>query len=153
MGWAKREPVTNLVVLGDEEGNKKRVGGLLVGCPKDRLYPDKTNYELVQQDGEVLVLSGSASLRNQLGESDVGKFVKCEFNGWGSSRNGKFKDIAVFVNDGTELTDVMKKWPRFAEFQNGGKSKAKAPAAAKPASDDFEEFPGALTDEDDDLPF
>ena len=154
MTWAKREPVTNLVVLGDEEGNKKKVGGLLIGCPRDRMYPDKTNYELVQQDGEVQVLSGSASLRNQLGEADVGKFVKCEFTGWGKSANGKYKAIDVYVFDG-EPTDVMKKWPRYAEFQNGAKKPAAA-SASKPQSqpsDDFEEFPGALQDEDDDLPF
>ena len=156
MAWAKREPVTNLVVLGDEEGNKKKVGGLLIGCPKDRMYPDKTNYELVQQDGEVQVLSGSASLRNQIGEADVGKFVKMEFTGWGKSANGKYKAIEVFVYDG-ELTDVMKKWPRLAEFQNGAakpKEKAKAAAPASGGADDFEEWPsGGLVEEDDDLPF
>jgi single-strand DNA-binding protein len=32
-------------------------------------------------------------------------------------------------------------------------TKAKAGATAGAASDDFEEFPGALQDEDDDLPF
>lgn len=147
MGWNKREPTSNLVVLGDEEGNKKKVGGLLIGCPKDRLYPDKTNYELVQQNGEVQVLSGSASLRNQLGESDIGKFVKCEFTGWGKSANGKYKAIDVNVWDG-ELNEVMKKWPRYDEFSNG-KPKAKA---AAPATDD--DFPGDNpADDDDDLPF
>jgi hypothetical protein len=100
MTWTKREPVTNLVVLGDEEGNKKKVGGLLIGCPKDRMYPEKTNYELVQQDGEVQVLSGSASLRNQIGEGDIGKFVKMEFTGWGKSANGKYKAIEVNIWDG-----------------------------------------------------
>lgn len=147
MGWGKREPVTNLAVLGDEEGNRKKIGGLLVGCPKDRMYPDKTNYELVQQDGEVLVLSGSASLRNQIGEADVGKFVKCEFTGWGKSANGKYKAIEVFVYDG-EPTDAMKKWPRYGEVPT---PKATAKAAAAPAHDDFEEFSGA--NQDDDLPF
>lgn len=148
MTWTKREAVTNLAVLGDEEGNKKKVGGLLIGCPRDRMYPDKTNYELVQKDGEVLVLSGSASLRNQLGESDVGKFVKCEFTGWGKSPNGKYKVIEVFVYDG-EPNEDMKKWPRFGEFGSGAKPKA-AVKATVPADED--EFPGAMQD-DDDLPF
>lgn len=150
MSWEKREPVTNLAVLGDEDGNKKKVGGLLIGLPKDRMYPDKVNYELVQQDGEVLVLSGSASLRNQIGEADIGKFIKCEFTGWGKSPNGKFKAIDVFVYGG-EPNDVMKKWPRFAEFQKNGK-----PATSKPAvqtDSDFEDFPAAMEEESDDLPF
>jgi hypothetical protein len=155
MTWTKREPVTNLVVLGDEEGNKKKVGGLLIGCPKDRMYPDKTNYEIVQKDGEVQVLSGSASLRNQIGESDIGKFIKCEFTGWGKSANGKYKAIDVNVWDG-EPDATMKAWPRYAEFANGATKKA-APAATKTKAaapvDEFEEFPGALRDEDDDLPF
>lgn len=145
MTWTKREPVTNLVVLGDEEGNKKKVGGLLIGCPRDRMYPDKTNYELVQQDGEVQVLSGSASLRNQIGEADIGRFVKCEFTGWGKSANGKYKAIEVQVYEG-EPTDAMKKWPRFAEFQKNGK---KAPVTQKQVEDEFDAAPV----EEDDLPF
>lgn len=151
MTWTKREAVTNLAVLGDEEGNKKKIGGLLIGCPRDRMYPDKTNYELVQKDGEVVVLSGSASLRNQLGEADVGKFVKCEFTGWGKSPNGKYKVIEVFVFDG-EPTDDMKKWPRYGEFTNGNGKKAATKAAA-PAQADDDDFPGALQDDTDDLPF
>jgi single-strand DNA-binding protein len=41
------------------------------------------------------------------------------------------------------------------EAANGARSRAAAPAKAKAASggDDFEDFPGALADEDDDLPF
>lgn len=148
MSWEKREPVTNLVVLGDEEGNKKKAGGLLIGCPKDRMYPEKTNYELLQQNGEVQVLSGSASLRNQIGESDIGKFVRVEFTGWGKSPNGKYKAIEVFVFNG-EPNDVMKAWPRFAEFQKNGKP----PVAQKAAVETDDDFPGALVEEEDDLPF
>ncbi len=41
-----------------------------------------------------------------------------------------------------------------SESGNGSQSRATAPAKAKAGSgDDFEDFPGALTDEDDDLPF
>jgi single-strand DNA-binding protein len=41
------------------------------------------------------------------------------------------------------------------EASNGGRPRAAAPAKAKTGAggDDFEDFPGALTDEDDDLPF
>lgn len=150
MAWAKRDPVTtNLVSLGDDEGQRRKVGGLLVGTPKDRMYPQKVNYELVQKDGEILTLSGSASLSRQINEQDIGKFVKCEFTGWDKSPNGKYKVIEVNVWEG-EPNDEMKKWPRFAEFQNGNGKKAHA---AQPADDDFGDMPGALKDEDDDLPF
>lgn len=146
MSWNKREAVTNLVILGDGEGHKKKVGGLLIGMPRDSGYPDKVNYELVQQDGEVLVLSGSASIARQINERDIGKFIKCEFTGWGKSANGKFKAIDVNVWEG-EPNETMKKWPRFAEFQNRAVRNAPTPAVSD------EDFPPPLTDEDDDLPF
>lgn len=151
MSWTKREAVTNLVILGDEEGHKKKVGGLLVGCPRDRTYPDKVNFELVQQDGEVLVLSGSASLARQLSEHDIGKFVKCEFTGWGRSGNGKFKVIEVNIWEG-EPNEQMLGWPRFKEFYPP-KSNGKPAAASAKSDDDADSFPGALADEEDDLPF
>ena len=40
-----------------------------------------------------------------------------------------------------------------AESNGASRSRASAPAKAKVGSDDFEDFPGALADEDDDLPF
>ena len=41
-----------------------------------------------------------------------------------------------------------------SEAANGSRARAAAPAKAKTAGgDDFEDFPGALADEDDDLPF
>lgn len=150
MAWSKREAVTNLVILGDGEGNKKKVGGLLIGMPADSGYPDKRNYEIVQQDGEVIILSGSASLARQIHEADIGKFIKCEFTGWGKSPNGKFKAIDVNVWE-DEPTDQMKKWPRYAEFT--AKPKAQPVAAKKAADDDFADFQQRVDDEDDDLPF
>lgn len=152
MTWAKREAVTNLVILGEDEGNKKKVGGLLVGTPRDRMYPEKVNYELVQRNGDTLLLSGSASLARQLGEADIGKFVKCEFVGWGKSPNGKFKAIDVNVWEG-EVTPEMKEWPRYGEF-NGG-AKPKPAAVAQPAQGGGEEFDGFddTAAGDEDLPF
>lgn len=142
MGWDKREAVSNLVILGDEEGHKKKVGGLLIGMPHDKTYPDKVNYEIVQRDGETITLSGSASLSRQINDGDLGKFIKCEFEGWGRSGNGKFKIIAVNVWEG-EPTDDMKAWPGYAEIN---KPKAAAPvAASRPVT--------VPADEPDDLPF
>lgn len=147
MTWAKREAVTNLVVLGEDEGQRRKVGGLLVGTPRDRTYPDKVNYELVQKDGEVILLSGSASLGRQINEHDIGKFVKCEFTGWGKSANGKFKIIDVNVWEGEPNAD-MKAWPRYAEFQkaktNGHPLKEAAISALELDQ---------MADEEDDLPF
>ena len=147
MTWSKREAVTNLVVLGDEEGHVKTVGGLLIGMPKDKTYPDKVNYEIVRKDGETVVLSGSASLSRQINSGDLGKFIKCEFNGWGRSGNGKFKIIEVNVWEG-EPTEDMKKWPGYAEIHA-----PKKVAAAVGANDDGFGAVKAKIEADDDLPF
>ena len=41
-----------------------------------------------------------------------------------------------------------------SEAANGARARSASPAKAKTAAgDDFEDFPGALADEDDDLPF
>lgn len=149
MSWTKRDPVQNMVFLGDGEGDRSTVGGLLVDVSQNKLYPQKVDYHLVQKTGEVYVLGGSASLNRQLGVADVGKFIKCAFKGWGKSANGKFKEIEVNVWDGP-ISPEMKAWPQYSEFE---KPKAAAGAKSKP-TDDGEGFPAALADEEDDgLPF
>jgi len=144
MGWNKREPVSNLVVLGDDEGQTEKVAGLLMSTKQDNMYPARMNYELVQKSGESIWLAGSASIGRQLGPTDVGKFVKCRFTGWGKSKNGKFKEIEVIVWDG-EVTADMKAWPRWAEV-------AKNPGAAGVPTAPVEDYPEQAPD-DDDLPF
>ena len=156
-GWTKREPVSNLVILGDDEGCTTKVQGLLAALTQDTMYPNRSNYELVQKNGESIHLAGSASLSRQIGPADVGKFVRCEFKGWGKAANGKFKMIEVNIYEG-EPTDALKAWPRWVEL-NSPKPKAEKakpePAKATPttATDDFSDFPGATNPEDDDLPF
>lgn len=141
-GWQKREAVTtNLVVMGDGEGQAKKVGGLLIGTPMDKQYPDKMNYTIVRQNGEEITLGGNATLGRQITAADVGKFIKCEFIKWERGGNGKYKVIEVFVYNG-EPTPQMKAWPRWEEFQA-----PKAPAPA-PASAHQEVGP-----DDDELPF
>jgi hypothetical protein len=61
-------------------------------------------------------LAGSASLSRQIFPADVGKFVKCSFQGWGKSANGKFKQIEVQIYSG-EPTAEMKAWPRYGEVK------------------------------------
>lgn len=145
MGWSKREVSANLVILGDAEGQVTKVGGLLAGVVPDPRYPDNRRYELVQKDATSKVVAGSASINSQLGPADVGKFVKLTFEGWGKSANGRFKEITVEVYEG-EATGEMKSWPRFAELQDGHRSKKAASAVPDPEPPDEDET-------DDDLPF
>lgn len=149
MTWKKRDPVSNLVILGDDEGQVRMVGGLLAAVTQDQQYPSRSNYELIQKDGNSVVVAGSASLGRQIFPRDVGKFLKAQFLGWGKSANGKFKQIEVNVWDG-EPTEDMRKWPHYGEFANEAKPRQEGKAAA---DEDFSDFPAALRDEDDDLPF
>ncbi len=153
MGWEKREAVTDLVILGDDEGNVRKVGGLLAAINQDRVYPARMNYEIVQKSGESINLAGSSSLGRQIGPADVGKFLKAEFKGWGKSANGKFKDIEVNIWEGEPNAD-MKAWPRYKEFQGNGKPQG-AHATAEKIRDDFDKMPASLQEEDesDGLPF
>ena len=148
MTWTKRDPVSNLVVLGDDEGQVRKVGGLLAAVTQDQQYPSRNNYELVQKDGNSIVVAGSASLSRQIFPKDVGKFLKATFLGWGKSPNGKFKQIEVNIWDG-EPNDEMRRWPRYDEFTN---SKGRA-TAEKPARSEFDDLPAALQDESDYVPF
>ena len=156
MGFVKREVVDNLVILGDDEGNVQKAGGILTRLVLNTSFEKpKTDYEYVDKSGELKVIGGGATLARQITPADVGKFFKVEFEGWGKSANGKFKKISVYMWDG-ELTDAMKQWPRFREFY--GKAapapvSANAKAAAAKIRDDFDEMPAALQADDDDLPF
>lgn len=130
MGWSKREVSANLVILGDAEGQVRKVGGLLAAVTPDPRYPDNRRYELVQKDATSKIVAGSASVNSQLGPGDVGKFVKLSFEGWGKSANGRFKTITVEVYEG-EASGEMKSWPRFGELQDGHTPTRTAPVAAQ----------------------
>lgn len=145
MGWGKREVVDNFVTLGDSEGDVKKAGGILTRFVENRHFAQpKTDYEYVGQDGNLAVLSGSASLARQIHAEDLGKFFKAEFEGWGTSGKGKFKKIAVYIYDG-EPTDTMRAWPKFAEYFGKAAASKSAPA---------DDYPPPHEDEDsDDLPF
>lgn len=154
MAWTKREAVSNLAILGDDpENNVTKIAGLLLGIEQDRMYPEKQNYRIGQKDGDVLLLSGSASLGRQISERDVGKFLKCEFTGWGRSANGRFKMIEVNIWDG-EPTDAMKAWPGYGTVSPSPHEERKALKPIERGAhhdDDFD--PHSLEDGNDDLDF
>ncbi len=143
-GWKKRE-ITDGIGIGEKDGQRRAAGGLLVEIRTDVGENNSTIYELVQKDGASLQVWGSATIDGKLRSSDIGRFVKMKYLGMAKGKSGRtYKDIDVAVWD-APLTDVMKEWPRVGEFSGEG--------AAKPA-DDFEDFPEALDDdEDDSLPF
>jgi hypothetical protein len=147
-GFVKREVAENFVALGDGEGEVKKVGGILVRFVENNHFDKpKTDYEYLDKNGNMQLLSGSASLARQINGGDLGKFFKAEFIGWGKSARGKFKNIAVYIWDG-EPTDDMRKWPKFEDYYKG--------TGAAPAKR-FEDKPAAIVkgeeQDDDDLPF
>lgn len=148
MSWTKRDPVTDLVILGDDEGSIHAIGGLLLDVTQDAQYPQRSNYRIAKKNGDTVTLAGSASLSRQIFPHDVGKFLKCHFLGWGKSANGKFKQIEVAIWDG-EPTEDMKAWPKYRQASEP-KSVAIAPNLAAETADDFDD---AAPADDDDLPF
>ena len=121
MGWSKRE-IPDGVGIGQEEGQQKKAGGLLVQITRDVGENHSTVYELVQKDGDSLQVWGAATIDSKLNSSDIGKFVKLEFLGIAVGKSGrKYKDIEVSVWD-EELTDAMKEWPRVEEFYDAAES-------------------------------
>lgn len=146
MAFVKRDVADNLVVLGDDDGNVRKAGGILVRfVPNTQFDKPKTDYEFVNKKGELMILSGSATLSRQIGSSDLGKFFKAEFEGWGKSANGKFKKIGVYFWDG-DPTEEMKQWPKFSQYFGAATSR-----------NDFADMPKSIAkgqeEDDDDLPF
>jgi len=150
VAFVKRTVAENFISLGDGEGDVKSVGGILTKFVENRQFAKpKTDYEFVDKDGKLQVLSGSASLARQIHADDMGKFFKATFEGWGKSNNGNFKQIAVYIWDG-EPTEVMKQWPKFDQYYRAGGQ----PVAL--VARDFEKMPAAIQkgeEEDDGLPF
>lgn len=155
MGFVKREVLDNLVILGDDDGNVRRAGGIFVRLVANTQFDKpKTDYEFVDKAGELQILSGSATLQRQITADDMGKFFKAEFEGWGRSANGKFKKIAVYIWDG-EPTEQMKQWPKFSEYYGKGAPREEAKKTAERLREELDSFAtNPLKDEDDDdLPF
>jgi hypothetical protein len=163
--WKTRElPVDNLVVLGEDKGNVRQTGGLLVGRKPSRIYPNKTNLLVVKEDGTEFEVAGSSTLELQISDADIGLFMKLTYLGKERAGNNTYKKIEVQFFEpepGQPLPDRLRNWPRYAETQARltaetaqGRNK---PKSAVPEDDDFPDFdqvPGPIKDAGgDDLPF
>jgi hypothetical protein len=148
MTWQERQ-MEDAIALGDDtmKGQKLKAGGLY----KERRETDTGMiYTFVQKDGEEKHVWGSAAIDNQIRETDMGKFIKLEFHGWGVTKRGqKFKQITVSVWDGPP-TDEMRKWPQWEEMHK--KLRNAEHGDNEPPLDPTQgEVDGP--DEEDDLPF
>lgn len=140
MTWKKRETSGEITKLGDAEGHVKKAGGRLVAI-RDGKY-DNRLFVLEQEDASVLTVAGNTMMEEQIQNSDIGKFVKMEFDGWGESKSGnRYKEIYVYFWDG-ELSERMKAWG------NGGERPIEQPVAAPVV-----EEPPIGDEPEDDLPF
>lgn len=145
MGWTEREAGA-VVVLGDGEGQVRRVAGLLASVKQDPRYPDNRRFELVQKDGTSKYLAGFTALNSQLGQADVGHFVKIEFVGWEGQGGNRWKKPKVEVYEG-EPTAEMRSYPRWRELNEAPKRQN------VPVPNDEDVPPEELEQPDDDLPF
>lgn len=148
MTWKERN-MESAVGLGDDKakGQRTKVGGLLAAV---RESDTGKIYTLIQKNGEELDVWGSVAIDNQVRhDADIGKFVKFEFVGWGTSKRGmKFKEIVVSVWDG-EPTSEMRKWPRYEEIQQQVRAGDRPQVDNGPPHTDDDD-PG---EPEDDLPF
>lgn len=151
MSWEKREAVpSNLLILGDAAGQVKAASGVLVAIQRDRRYENNKNFTLVGKGGEERVVAGFTSLNGMLDASDVGKFVKIVFTGWGKGPNGKYKIVDVEVFSGTPTKEMMD-WLG-AEGQRKVGPIHETPRAGNGTG--LDAMPAPLQEpEDDDLPF
>ena len=114
-GWKELQDA-NAISLGDGEGQHKQAGGLLVNILTDVGENHAIIYELVQKDGVVLPVWGSAAIDRQVGPHHIGKFIKMVFKGREpTSRGQDFKVIKTSIWD-APLNDDMLNWPRVGEF-------------------------------------
>ena len=134
MTWKKRETSGEITKLGDAEGHVRKVGGRLVAI-RDGKYENRL-FVLEQEDGTVKTVAGNNMLEEQVRESDIGKFVKIEFDGWetAAKSGNQYKKIYAYFWEG-ELSERMKAWGRSPEPE--------PEPEPQPVPDD----------DDDDLPF
>ncbi len=138
-GWKTRDN-PDAVGIGEKDGQRRKVGGLLVEIRTDVGENHSTVYDLVQKDGETLQVWGSTTIDGKLNPSDIGKFVKMKYLGMAKGKSGRdYKDIQVDVWE-ADLTDDMLAWPRINEFIQAVPEDETSPDAPE-------------EEEDDDLPF
>ena len=156
MTWKQRS-MDQAVGIGDDKakGQRIKVGGLLKAV---RETDTGRIYTLVQKDGDELDVWGSTAIDNQVRyDADIGKFMKFEFQGWGTSKRGmKFKEVAVYIWDG-EPTSEMRKWPQYEEIQQHVRSGDRPSIDNGPPHTDDDAPPDDSDDPgyppEDDLPF
>lgn len=134
-GFEILEP-RNLVVLGDQKGQVKACGGLLIAITQDPKYKDKVRYLLVFKDGDEYELAGNAALSQRISSQQIGCITKFKFAGWSTGSGNKAKIIEVRSLPRENTSDELKKmFPRWHDFEDG------APPQAQPT--------GAADDDDD----
>lgn len=134
----------SLIVIGDQKGQVKACGGLLIDIMRDPKYKDKVRYLLVFKDGEEYELAGNAALSQRISAKQIGCIIKVRFVGWDSSGGNKSKDIKVQAlareNTSDKLKEMFPRWHDFDGEQQASAVLDKPAAAEKDKSEEDIDF-------------
>lgn len=124
----------SLIVIGDQKGQVKACGGLLIDIMRDPKYKDKVRYLLVFKDGEEYELAGNAALSQRISAKQIGCIIKVWFEGWDSSGGNRSKVIKVRSCKRENTSDELKEmFPRWHDFD--GEEQASAESDKPTAAD------------------
>lgn len=129
-----------LLVIGDQKGQVKACGGLLIDIMRDPKYKDKVRYLLVFKDGEEYELAGNAALSQRISTKQIGCIIKVRFEGWDSSGGNRSKKIKVEALKRENTSDGLKEmFPRWHDFdEQPERETAEKPSGKPPADDDID---------------
>ncbi len=134
------EPRT-LMVIGDQKGQVKAIGGLLIDIMRDPKYHDKVRYLMVFKDGEEYELAGNAALSQRISAKQIGCIIKVRFESWDSSGGNRSKVIKVQSlareNTSDELKAMFPRWHDFDGKEEASAASDKPTPAKEPPEEDI----------------
>ena len=171
----KKQRTGRIVKLGDGEGQVQEFEGILVDIDANNFYPEQLQYNFKTSEGELISIPGNAMIDSNLDMADIGSLVKINFTGWQQSKAGRaVKGFDVYAYNGLATAEIKKSWPLYGTIKpkSGKASDLRAkrtdddddPTPVTPkrkastgtvniGGEDFDKLPGALDDDDDELPF
>lgn len=130
----------SLIVIGDQKGQVKACGGLLIDIMRDPKYKDKVRYLLVFKNGEEYELAGNAALSQRISAKQIGCLVKIRFEGWDSSGGNRSKVIKVQSLKRENTSEELKAmFPRWEDFEGEEQASAESDKPTAPDQKQIEE--------------
>ena len=148
----KIRPLHDRVIVKRLEEERKTASGIVI--PDTAAEKPDTGEVIAVGTGKVLEDGKIRPLDVKKGDK-IYVEGRIEYRQWQDKENQTRYSTEINVRELIMLGGARGSGGGDFESESNGASRARAGATAKPKSggDDFEDFPGALADEDDDLPF